>query len=228
MSDKKNLILLHGALGAAKEFDSLVPFLEKHFNVFRFDLHGHGASPITSEFSMELFSEELKEFIATNGLNKPQIFGYSMGGYVTYTLASRHPELIGDIMTLGTMLKWDPLRSKLEQSKMVPEKIEQKVPQFAAYLDGLHLDWKANMRYMSDLVYRLGNGGALRAENFSKITNKVYIGLGEMDEMVSCQETLEVDEWLPNSHYYKLPKSKHPLAQLDPQVLAEKIIAFLG
>ena len=224
----KDLILLHGALGASSEFDRFIPHLKSNFKVYTFDFSGHGQNDSNTTFSMDLFANDLKQFIKDNDLEKPQIFGYSMGGYVAYTLALQHPEMLGDIMSLGTKLKWDPLIAKLETSKLDPEKIEEKVPKFAAYLDRLHLDWKENMKKTVELMMSLGNGAALTFEDFAQIKNKCFIGLGDMDEMVSCQETVDVDAALLNSHYYKLPKSRHPLPQLDEKVLADKIIEFLA
>ena len=130
-------------------------------------------------------------------------------------------------MTLGTKLKWDPLTAKAETAKLNPEKIEEKVPKFGQYLDFLHLDWKNNMRKTAALMTDLGNGEALTFEDFSQIKNKCYVGLGDMDEMVSCAETLDVDAALINSKYYKLPNSRHPLPQLDMTLLADKIKKYL-
>ena len=223
----KNLILLHGALGASSQFKDLIPLLESDFNVYTFDFEGHGLKPSEEEFSMESFAKNLHDFILENEISGAQIFGYSMGGYIAYTLAIRHGNLLGDIMSLGTKLKWDPLIAKLETSKLHPEKIQEKVPKFALYLDKIHLDWKLNMAKTSSLMNRLGNGDALTFEDFSKIKNKCFIGLGDKDEMVSCQETLDVDAALLHSTYYKLPNSRHPLPQLDFQTLASSIIEFL-
>ncbi|OIQ36843.1 MAG: hypothetical protein BM555_01975 [Crocinitomix sp. MedPE-SWsnd] len=224
----KSLILLHGALGASSQFDELITLLESQFNVYRFDHSGHGKSAVSKDFKMSSFAQELKEFILENELEKPQIFGYSMGGYVSYYLASTEGELLGDIMSLGSKLKWDPLIAKLETGKINPKKIKEKVPQFAQYLDTLHLDWEATMNATAKLMVNLGDGEALTFEEFGKIKNKCYIGLGDEDEMVSCQETVDVDAALLNSHYYKLPNSRHPIHLLDMKQLSEFIIKFLA
>jgi len=224
----KNLILLHGALGASSQFDELMSILQDRFKVYRFDLSGHGNSPVTADFKMSQFAQELKTFILEKEIDKPQIFGYSMGGYISYYLASVEGELLGDIMSLGSKLKWDPLIAKLETGKMNPEKIKEKVPKFAEYLDSLHLDWEATMTATAKLMVNLGDGEALTFEEFGRIKNKCYIGLGDGDEMVSCQETLDVDAALLNSHYFKLPNSRHPLPQLNMKQLSEFIIKFLA
>lgn len=223
----RDLILLHGALGAACEFDDLVPLLEMEFNVHRFDLSGHGQNNTDQAFSMDLFANDLKTFIEKNKLNQPQIFGYSMGGYVAYTLAIQHPELLGEIMSLGTKLNWDPLIAKLETGKLNPDKIMEKVPQFGEYLASIHLDWKMNMAKTVELMLGLGNGKALTLEDFAKINNRCYLGIGDMDEMVSCGETMDVQKAIPNSEFYTLAKSRHPLPKLDKAILAQQIISYL-
>lgn len=224
----KNLVLCHGALGSSKEFERLIPILAQHFKVTTFDFEGHGKRLSDNPFSLDLFSKNLLDHIQENNLDKPQIFGFSMGGYVAYNTAINHGEQIGDIMSLGSKLKWDPLIAKLESSKMNPEKIEAKVPNFASYLDNIHFDWKLNMSKMVDFMFDLGNGDALTFQDFAHVKNKCFIGLGDMDAMVSCQETLDVDAALPNSYYYKLPDSQHPLPQLDMTKLANKIVEFLA
>lgn len=224
----KQLVLVHGALGAAIEFDELATLLKDQFEVFRFDLEGHGKNEVDTEFSMKGFAQNLKTFITSNNLDKPQIFGFSMGGYTAYHLAQEHPELLGDIMSLGSKLKWDPLTAKVETGKMNTEKIKAKVPKFADYLNSIHLDWEKTMNKTVDLMINLGNGDAMTFDDFAKIPNKCFIGLGDGDEMVSCQETIDVDAALLNSHYYKLPNSRHPFPQLNMKQLSEFIINFLA
>ena len=148
--------------------------------------------------------------------------------YFAYSLAKDDSEILGDIMSLGTKLKWDPLIAKLEAGKMNPDKIEEKVPEYGEYLNSLHVNWKETMNKTVSLMIDLGDGAALTFEDFGKIKNNCFIGLGDMDEMVSCQETIDVEAALLHSTYYKLPKSRHPLSQLNFELLAEKIIAFLA
>ncbi|WP_341843803.1 hypothetical protein [Chitinophaga caseinilytica] len=43
---KPALILLHGALGAVQHFDSIASVLEDQYTVYRFNLYGHGGTPL--------------------------------------------------------------------------------------------------------------------------------------------------------------------------------------
>ena len=150
-----------------------------------------------------------------------------MGGYVAYTLAINNPELLGDIMSLGTKLKWNAEEAQKETRKLDPDKIEEKVPKFANYLDSLHLDWKKNMIRTIGLMNGLGNGKALTRDDFSLIRNKCFTGLAENDEMVSREETLAVSQVIPDSTFFILQDSRHPLSLLDEKLLSDLIINFL-
>src|SRR4051794_1738958 len=93
--DKPALLLLHGALGASDQFDSLVPLLAPRYDLHWLDFEGHGAAPLRGRpFRMEHFAENVQDYLRGRGLGPVHIFGYSMGGYVACTLARWQPELV--------------------------------------------------------------------------------------------------------------------------------------
>lgn len=82
----QKIILLHGAIGCSEQLMPLSKSLtDTGFETFTFNFSGHGKSNFKSNFSIEQFSDELHNFITENNLIKPNIFGYSMGGYVACT-----------------------------------------------------------------------------------------------------------------------------------------------
>ncbi|MCG8573856.1 MAG: alpha/beta hydrolase [Flavobacteriales bacterium] len=218
----KDLILLHGALGAESQFEALKEALKNDFNVYSFDFEGHGKQESNQDFSMDLFADNLAAFIQQNDLSKPAVFGYSMGGYVSLTLSLKSPELLGEIITLGSKLKWSPEIAQAEIKKINPALIEEKVPKFAAYLDSLHLNWKQNMEKTADMMLGLGDGKALTLEDFSRVKNTVYMGLGELDEMVSREETQEVAKAI-GAEFFLLENTKHPLPGISIDLLSATI-----
>ena len=123
----KDLILLHGALGSTHSFDPLKLKLSEHYNCYTLNFSGHGNTTFNPEgFGIECFAEELNAFIKENGLSQPNIFGYSLGGYVALYLAHREPSLMGKIITLGTKFGWSPEAADKEVSRMNPEVMEEK------------------------------------------------------------------------------------------------------
>ena len=104
--EKENIVLLHGALGTKKQLDKLSHLLSSKFNVYSLDFDGHGSKVSGKEFSMELFKNNVVDFILEHGIEKTHVFGFSMGGYVALNLAKTHPHLISNIVTLGTKFNW--------------------------------------------------------------------------------------------------------------------------
>ena len=83
-----NLLILHGAIGSVKQFTHLIRFLESDFKVYAIDFSGHGGSEIPAEdFTIEMFANDVLDWMAKKEIDKIDIFGYSMGGYVGLFLA---------------------------------------------------------------------------------------------------------------------------------------------
>jgi len=224
------LILLHGALGSKFQLKALESSLSNHFDVHSFNFSGHGGQPFSNfGFGIETFSHELKDYIVLNKLKGAHVFGFSMGGYVTLKLAQTNPDLIGKIFTLGTKFNWNPLSAGQEALKLKPEVIEEKVPQFAAILDKLHtpLNWKEVVIKTKDMMLGLGQNPLLNKSELLEITNDCIIARGEMDEMVSKEET----EWAANHLHFgqpkELPDTRHPFEKVDIDLLAAELKAFL-
>ncbi len=225
----KSIILLHGAIGARDQLEPLANQLtKKEFKVFSFSFSGHGKEPFDNDFGIMQFSRELENFIIENNLNQPQIFGYSMGGYVALFLASQKPHLIGSIITLGTKFNWTKEISENEIKQLDPKIISEKVPKFAEALKARHgYDWELLLKRTAEMMISLGNHNLINTELLKKIENKVMIGLASNDSMVSIEETDFVFSHLKNAQRYTLSNAKHPIETVDSKVLADIIVRFL-
>src|SRR5690349_16612331 len=103
---KRRLLLLHGALGAATQFNALQQQLEDTFDVSALNFPGHGGTGMPKEkFSFPLFASPVLNHIDEVPVN---IFGYSMGGYAALWIARYFPGRLNKIFTLGTKLDWNP------------------------------------------------------------------------------------------------------------------------
>ena len=78
------------------------------------------------------------------------------------------------------------------------------------------------------LLHDLGNGAALGEEDFRSIACPVLVGLGELDNMVSLEESSQVANWLPNGRLEVLPGVKHPFEQVDAAWLADWLASQVG
>jgi enterochelin esterase-like enzyme len=111
-------------------------------------------------------------------LEKPTVFGYSMGGYVALYLAHSQPTLLGNIITLGTKFEWTPKIAQKEIKMLDAKVIIEKVPKFAEALKTRHgNDWELLLWKTATMMVDLGNTNALSLEDISLIENHVTIGL---------------------------------------------------
>ncbi|MCD6067680.1 MAG: alpha/beta hydrolase fold protein [Bacteroidetes bacterium] len=217
------IILLHGAIGAADQLEPLKALLQKEGrDVYSFSFSGHGKMPFSTKgFGIEIFAEELHQFIIHHQLEKPSVFGYSMGGFVTLYLASQHPELFGRIITLGTKFDWNKETAIKESAMLNPATIEEKVPKFAEALKQRHGEenWKLLLSKTVAMMLELADKNLLNEAALKNIPNTVFVGLGDKDNMVSQEETNNVFMQLPNATMYMLAESKHPIEQVDVKLL---------
>lgn len=224
----ENLILLHGALGSKSQFKELIKLLEPNFNVFAFDLEGHGKNEGEKEFSMMNFSQNVLDFMDDNQIGTSHFFGYSMGGYIALYMANEYPEKFGKIICLGTKLEWDPEIAKKEIRSLNVEKIKEKVPHFADELEKRHRDWRAVVNKTAKMMIGLGDGKGVLTENYSKIQHQVLLCLGEDDKMVSVDETRNTANLLPNGQWEILGNTPHPIEKIDKEKLSLLLENFIS
>ena len=221
----ENLLLLHGALGSKQQMSSLAQALANDYSIHTLNFDGHGGKPSDTEFSMQLFAQNVSDYLQTNQIERTHIFGYSMGGYVALTLALSRPDLIGSIVTLGTKFDWTPETAKKEVRMLNPDVIEEKVPKFAAHLQAVHHpnDWKTVLQKTALLLSDLGNGMGLTDTQLSTIGVPVVIGIGDRDNMVTIDESADAARCLGNGKLEVLKGFYHVFEKNDMHELARFI-----
>lgn len=226
----KQIILLHGAIGAKDQLQPLAEALTKcNYQVFSFSFSGHGQTSFQNNFDIEQFALELKQFIEKNKLSEPNIFGYSMGGYVALYLASQHSFLLGKIVTLGTKFNWNKEIAQTEVKQLDPKIILQKVPKFAEALKLRHgNDWEYLLERTAEMMIKMGNSNPLTDDLLLKIENQVMIGIADKDSMVTLDETVHVYKQLKNASMYMLPNTKHPIETVDVNALVVILQKFIN
>jgi len=106
------LVLVHGL---ADRGESWAPMMERlkraGFHVYAPDLLGYGRSPKPADGDYSIAAQEkfVADFIGALGLQRPDIGGWSMGGWVALKLAADHPELVNRVIVYDAAgLNYDP------------------------------------------------------------------------------------------------------------------------
>ena len=227
MKEKLPILLLHGALGAAEQFNALENLISADFEIYKFDFSAHGSNIYQDSLSIQLFEQDLLNFMDTHALPSISIFGYSMGGYVALSLAAHHPLRIKKVFTLATKFHWNPESANLEIRFLDVKKIKEKVPHFALHLQKLHGDnWENLMIQIADLIIDLGNHPTLTTASLNLIQQQVLLAVGDQDKMVSTKETQDTKDALENAEMLMLRNTPHPWEEVDKMQLAQKIKKF--
>jgi pimeloyl-ACP methyl ester carboxylesterase len=225
----KNIVLLHGAIGAKDQLQPLAGLLKNDFIVHLFNFNGHGGKPLAQEpFSIKTFATELEEYLSTHKIQHASVFGYSMGGYVALYLAKQKPNLFSEIITLATKFYWDEIVAAKEAAMLNTEIILEKVPLFAEQLKQRHQpnDWKLVLDKTKTMLLQMGKENPLQLNDYAAINQPVLLLLGDNDKMVTSDETEAVQKALPNSSFQLLEQTAHPIEKVNSAVLAEIIREF--
>lgn len=95
------LVLLHGYSGAASTWRAIFERLADSFQLFAFDLLGHGASDAPAEvasYRMEAVAADIVDLLDQLAVNDSYLLGYSMGGRLALILACAYPSRFGALI----------------------------------------------------------------------------------------------------------------------------------
>ena len=155
------LILLHGGLGSGEMFGPLLPALAERHQVVAVDLQGHGrTADIDRPISVKLMGDDIAALITHLGLEKPDLFGYSLGGGVAFHTAVRHPELVGRLVMVS---------KNIRRNAIYPEMLGQQANVNAASAEFLK----------ETPMYELSERVAPRPEDFPRLLDKMGQAMAE-------------------------------------------------
>jgi pimeloyl-ACP methyl ester carboxylesterase len=95
------LVLVHGLADRGESWASMTERLKRAgFHVYAPDLLGFGRSPKPSgsDYSISTQEQFVADFIQSLGLQKPNVGGWSMGGWIVLKLALDHPDMVDRVV----------------------------------------------------------------------------------------------------------------------------------
>ena len=88
------LIILHGVFGSSDNWKTLANHLMSTFEVYLVDQRNHGLSPHSDDFNYQVMTDDLKELLHDEKIEKCILLGHSMGGKTAMNFAVQYPEKI--------------------------------------------------------------------------------------------------------------------------------------
>jgi pimeloyl-ACP methyl ester carboxylesterase len=149
------LVLLHGGLASGEMFRPILPTLAANHQVIVVDLQGHGrTADIGRPIDVRFMAGDIAALILHLGLDKPDLFGYSLGGGVAFFTAVQHPELVSRLVMVSVNTR---------REAIYPEMLGQQEQVNAAAAE-----------HMKDTpMYQLYQRVAPRPEDFGRLLDKI-------------------------------------------------------
>lgn len=222
-----NLLLLHGALGSARQLKPL----QERMGGISIDLTGHGGREIPAGgLTFEHFLADIDHAFAEQHWKSAHLFGYSMGGYAALLYAANHPERVESVVTVGTKLLWTDEGLQKELRKLDPDLMEAKVPAFAKALADVHgADrWRDVVRAIAKSMTELAAMPPLTPQLCARIGCQVLICVGDGDTTAVPHDTRIFCSGLERANVEVLRNTRHPFEEVDLDALEKVLEGFWG
>lgn len=205
-SGGRPLLLLHAALQTGESMKPLAELFEpKGFRVVMPDQRGHGrtANPARS-LSVRQLADDVEALMAQLGLERPIIAGYSLGGIVGMTLASRG--LAGGLVILASRVQ----PAAKGRKAFAPANIRERSPQWVKQLEERHVEV-----YWEELATELGllleeTWPGFTPEELGAIRCPVLVVQGDKDLMVPVEQAHLIADLVPGAQLQIIPRAGHP------------------
>jgi len=103
------LLLIHARIADSRMWDDNVQALARHYTVLRYDLRGHGRSPMPSGSFSHV--ADLARLLQLFSLPRASLIGSSIGGELAIDFALEHPEQVMALITVASApsgYQWSP------------------------------------------------------------------------------------------------------------------------
>lgn len=242
------IIILHGIFGSSDNWLTIGKVLGEQFTVYMLDQRNHGQSPRSEEFNYKVMADDLKEFIAENGIENPILIGHSMGGKTVMQFAMNYPEAFAKMVVVDIAPKFYPvhhsmilqglaavdlktLKSRTEANETLKRFEESEgVRQFL--LKNLwrnpeknnEFDWRINVPVIAKNIDVVGH----ELENEHSVNQPVLFLRGAESHYIQPEDERKIWELFPNYEIQSIEGAGHWVQADKPQEFIEIVSRFIN
>ncbi len=241
----KPLLILHGLFGSLDNWVTLGRKFGEDFKVYLVDQRNHGQSFHSSDFSYDLMSEDLCQFMGELGLPKAHVIGHSMGGKTAMEFARKYPEKVEKLIVADIGPKSYPVHhsqiikafyaipiNDLSFRKEADDKLSSLITDFGVrqFLlknlsrEGQGFKWKMNLDAIAANIEEVGK--ALNQNALIK-NETLFLRGGNSDYVLNDDFNL-IHSVFPNSKVDTIEDVGHWLHAEKPTEFYNKVSEFLS
>lgn len=227
------LVLVNGLGGTSENWGRMIQeFSSKGFKVYAPDMLGFGRSDKPDvDYSMSLQADTLKQFLASQHLNQPDLIGWSMGGWIVMKYASANPHNVRRVVLLDSA-------GLIYEAKNAQALRPKTVEQLAHMMDILNPDPKPIPAFVARDILRvmaqgdwiidrtlksMFTGKDVMDGHLNELTMPVLIVWGKQDLIIPFSLAQKLHSQIPQSTLFVVDQCGHlaPVnceSQVDPQI----------
>jgi pimeloyl-ACP methyl ester carboxylesterase len=220
------VVLLHGGLLTIDfMFGPFIPTLAARRQVIAVELQGHGRTADSERtMSIDQLADDVAALLAHLGIEEADVFGFSLGGLVGWSLVMHHPKVVRRFVVASA-----DYRSR----EATPDEVPRPMPTDA--------DFQA-MRDAYEAVAPDPSHFDTLEEKVSTMVNNAYVGwtaddlravetptlvlVGDND-FIRVSDAVEAAELLPHGQLAVLPGTTHMDMTRSPERILAVVIPFL-
>lgn len=131
-ADAPVIIFIHGFPLNKSMWDMQAEALKDNYRVIAYDIRGHGNSdPGIDEFFIELFVNDLWQFMEKLGIEKAILCGLSLGGYIALNAVLKYPDRFDSLILNDTQCIADTSEIKENRCLAITRIMNDGVEQYA-------------------------------------------------------------------------------------------------
>lgn len=205
------VLFLHSAYsrGILAFCGQIQPFYAAGYRGIYPDYRGHGRTLCDSlRWSSDMLCEDMIGFLDKLGIERAHLVGYSTGGGVAYYLASRYPERVKSVISIGNGGVADGTGAE----SCLPEAlIANSSEGFIDNIKSLHAeahrgDWE---EYARQEVYDWQKHPHLTETEWRRLTAPMLLIAGEKDSYASAERLYRIQSLCPNTEVHIIKDGIH-------------------
>ena len=240
------LLLVHGFPLNHTMWSAQIEEFSKTHRVIAPDLRGFGGTDgALYAVSMERYADDLAALLEALQADRPVTFcGLSMGGYIAWHFAARHPDWLGRLILCDTRAAADSAEAAANRLKMA-DIVSKEGPEPVAWAMMPKLFAPVvtpQQQTLADLVRKMvletdpvaiaaaHRGMAIRPDVTSLLPNLRFptlVIVGEHDVISPPQEMRTIADAIPQARFVQIPAAGHMAPMENPAAVNRAISVFL-
>lgn len=148
------LIILHGLLGASRNWTTIGKALQGRFDVHALDTRNHGSSPHASSMRWSELVADVLLYLDTHAIDDALLIGHSLGGKIAMKFACKYPKRTRMLIIVDIAAKAYPpyYDAEFRAMKRIPDGSMENRREAEELIKPLIPDWGMRQFIMTNLV----------------------------------------------------------------------------